>query len=176
MSSALMIASIASTVIGAGVSAAGAAQQGRNASNLANYNAQIAQNDAIAARQKAEFDATALERQQKLLSGSQRASIAATGGSLLDSGDVFDMTAEEQEIDYLATLYGGETAARAAEQRGTLSKYQGSIAKSEGKSKALGTLITGATSAATMGSKLPKGPKTPQSYTSPPRFYGSEGI
>ena len=37
MSSALAIAAIASTVIGAGVSAAGAAQQGKSAAKLANY-------------------------------------------------------------------------------------------------------------------------------------------
>ena len=79
MSSALAIAAIASTVIGAGVSAAGAAQQGKSAAKLANYNAQIAQNDAIAARQKAEFDAKAQERQAALLQGTQRASIAASG-------------------------------------------------------------------------------------------------
>jgi uncharacterized protein YqfA (UPF0365 family) len=88
MSSALAIAAIASTVIGAGVSAAGAVQQGKSAQNLANYNAQIAQNDAIAARQKAEFDARAQERQAKLFAGTQRASMASTGGELLDMGDV----------------------------------------------------------------------------------------
>ena len=53
------IALIGTIASGAGtaVSTLGAIQQGKSAQNLANYNAQIAQNDAIAARQKAEFDA-----------------------------------------------------------------------------------------------------------------------
>ena len=76
--------SAATAVIGAGVSAVSSIQQGKSAQNLANYNAQIAQNDAIAARQKAEFDARAQERQARLFAGTQRASMAATGGELLD--------------------------------------------------------------------------------------------
>ena len=51
MSSALVIASIATSVIGAGMGAMGAAQQGKQAQQLANFNAQVAQNNAIAARQ-----------------------------------------------------------------------------------------------------------------------------
>jgi hypothetical protein len=108
MSSALAIAAIATTVVGAGVSAAEALQQGKSAQNLANYNAQIAQNDAIAARQKAEFDARAQERQARLFAGTQRASMAATGGELLDMGDVVDMSAEEAELETLRS----DTAAK----------------------------------------------------------------
>ena len=120
MSSALAIAAIAATVIGAGVSSASASQQGKSAQNLANYNAQIAQNDAIAARQKAEFDATAQERKARLFGGTQRASMAATGGELLDMQDVVDMSAEEAELENLAIRYGGETGFRAGQQRAQL--------------------------------------------------------
>jgi hypothetical protein len=51
-------AALASAAAGTAVSTVGAIQQGKSAQNLANYNAQVAQNDAIAARQKAEFDAS----------------------------------------------------------------------------------------------------------------------
>jgi|GEM_PF-3474197 len=175
MSSALAIAAIATAVVGAGVSAAGSAQQGKNAANLANYNAQIAQNDAIAARQKAAFDAKALDREQRRFAGSQRASASATGGELLDMGDVFDMTAEDQEIDYLTTLYGGDMAARAAQQRATTARFEGAIAQSTAKGKAIGSLVTGAGSALSMGSKLPSGGSTVSGGpTSGP--YGKSGL
>jgi hypothetical protein len=58
---------------GTAVSTVGAIQQGKSAQNLANYNAQVAQNDAIAARQKAAFDAAAQDRQARLFAGTQRA-------------------------------------------------------------------------------------------------------
>ena len=153
MSSALAIAAIAATVIGAGVSAASASQQGKSAQNLANYNAQIAQNDAIAARQKAEFDARAQERKAKLFGGTQRASMAGTGGELLDMQDVADMYAEEAELEHLAIRYGGEMGYRAGQQRATVASFEGSVAKQKAKGDAMGSLLTGATSAASIGAK-----------------------
>jgi hypothetical protein len=107
----------ASSAAGTAVSTVGAIQQGKSAQNLANYNAQIAQNDAIAARQKAEFDARAQERQARLFAGTQRASMAGTGGELLDMQDVVDMSAEEAELENLAIRYGGEMGYRAGQQK-----------------------------------------------------------
>ena len=153
MSSALAIAAIAATVIGAGVSAASASQQGKSAQNLANYNAKIAQNDAIAARQKAEFDATAQERQARLFAGTQRASMAGTGGELLDMQDVVDMSAEEAELENLAIRYGGETGYRAGQQKATVASFEGSMAKQKATGQAAGSLLTGAASAAGIGAK-----------------------
>jgi len=155
MSSALAIAAIAATVVGAGVSAAGSAQQGKSAQNLSNYNAQIAQNDAIAARQKAVFDAKAQSREAALFKGAQRATYAGQGGSLLDAGDVLDMTEEELELEALAIKYGGETGFRAGQQRSVLSSFEGAVASSAAKGQAAKSLLTGAASAASQGSKLP---------------------
>jgi hypothetical protein len=145
--------SAATAAVGAGVSAMSAMQQGKSAQNLANYNAQIAQNDAIAARQKAEFDATAQERQARLFAGSQRASMASTGGELLDMGDVIDMSAEEAELENLAIRYGGEMGYRAGQQRATVSRFEGSVAKQRAAGQAASSLLTGASSAAGMGAK-----------------------
>ena len=153
MSSALAIAAIATAVVGAGVSAVSSMQQGKSAQNLANHNAQIARNDAIAARQKAEFDARAQERQAKLFAGTQRASMAGTGGELLDMGDVIDMSAEEAELENLAIRYGGEMGYRAGQQRATVARFEGAAAKQKAQGAAMGSLLTGATSIA---SKYPK--------------------
>jgi hypothetical protein len=148
--------SAATAVIGAGVSAVSSMQQGKSAQNLANYNAQIAQNDAIAARQKAEFDARAQERQAKLFAGTQRASMAGTGGELLDMGDVIDMSAEEAELENLAIRYGGEMGYRAGQQKATLARFEGSVAKQKATGQAASSLLTGASSAAQMGAKYSK--------------------
>ena len=149
------LAIISTVAAGAGtaVSTLGAIQQGKSAQNLANYNAQIAQNEAIAARQKAEFDAKAQERQARLFAGSQRASMAATGGELLDMGDIGDMSAEEAELENLAIRYGGEMGYRAGQQGADLARFQGKVAKQTAQGKAASSLLTGASSVASMGAK-----------------------
>jgi hypothetical protein len=135
MCTGLEIAALATAAAGTVASTLGAVQQGKSAQNLANYNAQVAQNDAIAARQKADFDATAQERQARLFAGTQRASMASTGGELLDMQDVVDMSAEEAELENLAIRYGGEMGYRAGQQRATVSRFQGSVAKQRAQAK-----------------------------------------
>lgn len=156
MCTGLEIAALAAAAAGTVTSTVGAIQQGQSAQNLANYNAQIAQNDAIAARQKAEFDARAQERQARLFAGTQRASMAATGGELLDMQDVVDMSAEEAELENLAIRYGGEMGYRAGQQRATVARMEGAAAKQKAQGAAMGSLLTGASSTAQMGMKYSK--------------------
>jgi hypothetical protein len=149
----LAIMAMASSAAGTAASAVSSMQQGKSAQNLANYNAQIAQNDAIAARQKAEFDARAQERQAKLFAGTQRASMAGTGGELLDMGDVIDMSAEEAELENLAIRYGGEMGYRAGQQKATVARFEGAAAKQKAIGQVASSLLTGASSVASMGAK-----------------------
>ena len=153
MCTGLEIAALATAAAGTAASTVGAIQQGKSAQNLANYNAQIAQNDAIAARQKAEFDARAQERQARLFAGTQRASMAATGGELLDMQDVVDMSAEEAELENLAIRYGGDMGYRAGQQRATVARMEGAAAKQKATGQAVGSLLTGASSTAQLGAK-----------------------
>ena len=153
MCTGLEIAALATAAAGTVTSTVGAIQQGKSAQNLANYNAQIAQNDAIAARQKAEFDARAQERQARLFAGTQRASMAATGGELLDMQDVVDMSAEEAELENLAIRYGGDMGYRAGQQRATVARMEGAAAKQKATGQAVGSLLTGASSTAQLGAK-----------------------
>ena len=149
----LTLLSALGTGFGAVTSAVGASQQGKSAQNLSNYNAEIAKNDAIAARQKAEFDAAAQERKAKLFGGTQRASMAATGGELLDMQDVVDMYETEAELENLAIRYGGDMGYRAGQQRADISRFEGSVAKQKAQGKAAGSLLTGASSVAGTYSK-----------------------
>jgi hypothetical protein len=150
----LAIMSTVAAGAGTAVSTLGAIQQGKSAQNLANYNAQIAQNEAIAARQKAEFDAKAQERQARLFAGSQRASMASTGGELLDMGDVVDMSAEEAELENLAIRYGGDMGFRAGQQRAQLAGFEGAVAKQRATGAAAKSLLTGASSTAQLAGKI----------------------
>jgi hypothetical protein len=145
-STATAIAGIGSAAMAGmtGLSVLSSVQQGKSAQNLANYNAQVAQNDAIAARQKADFDATAQERQARLFAGTQRASMASTGGELLDMQDVADMSAEEAELENLAIRYGGQMGYRAGQQRTTVSGFEGAVAKQKATGQAARSLLTGA--------------------------------
>jgi len=142
------IATVASVGMGAmtGITALGTIQQGKAQQQMANYNAQVAQNQAIAARQKAEFEEKAHRRQVAQLKGTQRAGAGASGGELLDMGDIFDMTAEEAELDALAIRYGGQMGATAAQQRATLARMEGRAAKQASYTDAGKTLLTGAKS------------------------------
>jgi hypothetical protein len=168
MCTGLEIAALATAAAGTVTSTVGAIQQGKSAQNLANYNAQIAQNDAIAARQKAEFDARAQERQARLFAGTQRASMAATGGELLDMQDVVDMSAEEAELENLAIRYGGEMGYRAGQQRATVARMEGAAAKQKATGQAVGSLLTGAASTAQLGAKYSGGGATPKLTSSYP--------
>ena len=149
----LTMMAMASAAAGTAVSTVGAVQQGKSAQNLANYNAQVAQNDAIAARQKADFDAAAQDRKARLFEGTQRASMAGTGGELLDMQDVVDMSKEEAELENLAIRYGGEMGYWAGQQGADLARFQGKVAKQTAQGKAASSLLTGASSVAGMGAK-----------------------
>jgi hypothetical protein len=168
---AMLAGSAVSTALGVG----GAMQQAQAAQNLADYNAKIAANDAIAAQQKAKYEEDIHRRQIKALEGKQRASIAATGGELLDAQDVIDATATQAEMDALAIRYGGATAAEAARQRGFISGMQGQAARSQSYTQAGQTLLTGATSGMYLAERSTAKPKN-TGYTGPIWSGSTEGL
>ena len=130
-----------------GLSAFGSMQQGKQAQQMGEYNAQVAQNQGIAAQQKATFDLNQQRRQASQAKGSQRAAMAATGGELLGMQDVADMTATDLELQALGIRYGGQMDQSAAKQKATLARMEGSLAKKKAYGEAGKTLLTGAKSA-----------------------------
>jgi hypothetical protein len=138
MATAAKAASAVSGVVGA----IGAVQQGRSQAKIGEYNAKVAENQAIAARQKAEFDEDRQRQQARMFAGRQRASLSQAGGELMDAGDVLGMTAEEAEIDALAIRYGGNIAAQSAQQKGALAKAEAKQASKASYAKAGQTLLT----------------------------------
>lgn len=115
----------------------------------ARYNAQAMQQNALLARRQASFDATRQREQARRLLGQQRARGAATGIDLSGSfADVTGRTAEDQELDALATLYGGEVEARGFENRARMHQWEAANTEASLAPSLTGTLLGGGLSMA----------------------------
>lgn len=144
----LAIASLASTVIGGGISAVGAVASGQAAQAAANYRAQVARNNAIFALQKGEVEAQAQGMKTSAMLGKQRAAFGASG---LEVGtgshvDVQASTAEMGRLDELTILNNAANRALGLRTEGTLEETSGKAAATEGFLKAGGSLIGSASS------------------------------
>lgn len=151
-----------------GVSAAGALmsasnqiQAGKAQQQAADYNAQVAEADALALKNKFGYEETlSRERAQKVL-GAQRAAYGASGVAI-DEGtplDVMRSQVYESERDALNIRYQGaaEVAKRLNEAK--LARYGGDVAVSTSRSNAASTIIqsAGRIGSAYYGGKLNRG-------------------
>lgn len=112
------IASIASLfqTIGTVVSVMGVLNQGQQAKQAAEYNAAVARNNAIAARQQAAANAAAQERKSRQQIGAMRAAYGASGVGLEGSPiDVLENSAAMAELDRQNILYAGTLKAQGYE-------------------------------------------------------------
>ena len=134
---------IALAVAGTGTAAAGQYQQGQAQKQAAEFNAAIAKNQAIAARQKAAFDASRQRSATADLLARQRAAIAAAGVSLEGTPlELLEATAEAGELDAQVIIYGGELQSAGFRSQSELSRF--TAASSDGMLGAGATLLTGA--------------------------------
>lgn len=142
----------ASTVFGVG----GAIQQGISAGRTANYNARLAENNAMAARTAAAAEAERERVRALRLTGTQRAGYGKAGVQLSGSAlDVIGDTAAQSELDALTILYGGESRARAAEADAAGQRFMGSAARGGALTQAGSSLLTG-------GSKIYRATRKPK--------------
>lgn len=132
--------------LGTAVGVAGSIQAGKAQKAQADYNAKVAENDAIAAKQKAEYDASIhREKVAKLLSTQKalygKSGVQSSSGSpLLVQND----TVTEGELDAQAILYGGDIEAGRSKSAASLYRMQGKQAKKASYYEAGSTLLTGA--------------------------------
>lgn len=162
MGAALPILSIASTALGAGMTAVGQIQQGRAAAAQANYQSQVANNNRILAMRAADdalHRGKIAETQQRFktrqLIGLQRASLASNG-VLVDTGTALGLTVDTAGIGELDALTVRDNAAREADrfrQQGANFAAESELLALKAKSSsglgaAFGTLLTGAGSVA----------------------------
>lgn len=134
----LLVASTAFTTIGT-------LQAARAESNAAKYNAQVAQNNAAAARSQADADA----RRQRILAdkalGGIRAATGASGVTMEGSPlDVLGESAATAALDVLNIKYKGEMRARGFDSDATLYGYRARSARKQGNLAAAGQLLSGA--------------------------------
>jgi len=119
-------AAVASAVVGT----VGAISTGISQGRAARYNAQVAENNAQAARQAAAFEADAERRRQIRLFGAQRAAYGKAGVTMEGTPlDVVGDTAAEAELDLLAIRYQGELGYNRGQSEASLQRYAGRSAR-----------------------------------------------
>lgn len=114
--------------------AKGLRAEGRSAQNIAEYNAQVAEQEAKAARLKTAFEQRRQAKAGERVRSALRARVGAAAGGeqpLLEAAQ-----AAELELENLLIGYEGEVAARRAESQAELDRLQGELARQKGKAAA----------------------------------------
>ena len=132
-------------VAGTAVSVVGQIQQGKQQEKIAEYNAAIAEQEAVAASKKAAFDADASARRFKVLMGKQRALYAKAGVDIASGSPLLLLTAqaEEAERDRQSILFGGQVASTQRTNQAGLFRLKGSQARTASRIGAGSTFLTG---------------------------------
>jgi hypothetical protein len=140
----LLTIAAATSIVGAGISAYGMYAQGQSQKKMADYNAKVQENAAIASRQSAEFEANRIRDRARRVQGAQTAAYSKSG--LMLSGSAIDVAMDssiESEMDVLTTLYKGKTSADADFADAAARRAAGSDAASLGMLSGAGTLLGG---------------------------------
>jgi len=145
------------SAVGTGVAMYGAVQQANASEAAAKFNAGVARNNSLAARQQAAFDQEQLRNRHDRLRGMQIASGAKTGQTL--SGTLLDVQYDsdlQAELDMLSVVYKGQVASGASTSQAGLFESEARSAKTSGYLNAGATLLTGAGSTASTTAGLLK--------------------
>lgn len=135
-------------VAAAAVAAGGAVYAGDQQRKAANQNADIAEQNAIAAQNKAAYDETRHREGVRKLLSAQRALYGKSGVDMEGSPLlVMEDTAGQGELDALAIRYGGDIAAARDRSAANLSRMQGGAAQTASYFQAGSTLLSGASNA-----------------------------
>lgn len=133
------LASVAGTV----VSVRGANQAADAAEKTSEFNAALANNEAIAARQSADLEARQIERRNRLLSGQARAAYGKAGVDLSAGDDVLNDSGIQGELEVAAARYAGELGVNYAKSKAAGSIFEGKNAASAARGQGTGALISG---------------------------------
>lgn len=140
----------------AGVSAMSQVRQGKAAEASAQFNAQVAEQNAQVARAEAVEFARMQDRETYLRLGSIRAAQGASGGSAAE-GSVLDYLADvtaESERERVNILWAGELKARGYDNTALLDRLEGRSARSTSYLRAGSDLLSGISSGILAGSRL----------------------
>lgn len=146
---AVVVAAVAA-VAGAGIAAYGAVQQGKAASDAANYNAKLAAQNAAIAQQQAQSQATQQQQRARAAIGSEEAAYGASG---VDAGsgtplDVLSSSAQQSEFGRQTIEYDGRLKSLGYSDQNALDSAAAGNALQQGNLKAGSAILTGAAGAA----------------------------
>lgn len=131
---------------GAGFSAMGSMRAGKAQQKMAQYNAQIAEYQAMDALARGRQAEQRLRTDVKGVIGSQRAAFAASGVDINDidstAVNVQADTAALGEMDALAIRLNAAREAWGYTSQAQDSLYRGKLARMEGSNRAVGTILT----------------------------------
>ena len=136
-------------VAGAGLTAYGQYSAGKSQKAMADYNAQLAENEAIEKRQQTQADIESMRIQKDKMKSRQRAQYAKTG-AVVTEGTPLLAQAEEaglMELDILNRRRTGQMDVQSSLSEAELSKHQGKQAYRAGIIGAGSSLLSGAGSA-----------------------------
>ena len=134
--------------IGVVVGSVGAVVSADASRKAANYNADVAEANAVAIKNQNEANEKAHREQIKKILSTQRALYGRSGVTMEGSPLLVQMdTVEQGELDALAIRYGGDVAAAKERSMANLYKMQGQQASTMGAINAGTTLLSGASSA-----------------------------
>ena len=138
------VAGMVLSAVGSAVGAISQIQQGEEQQKWSEYNAAIAERDAEAARQSAEYEAGLKRKEKEKTLARQRALYSKAGVTL--EGSPLEMmagTASEYEMDALMIERGGKLESQRYRSEAKLSRMKGSAARRAGYYGAGSTLLTG---------------------------------
>lgn len=140
----MAVAAVPIMIAAAVIAAAGTAYAAVSASNAAKYQAEVEENNADYARQAAQAQAEAHQRQVAKQLGAIRANYGASG--VQDEGSPLDVLGESArlgELDRLTILNQGENAAIGQENSARLDRFNATNKLIGGGLSATGTLLGG---------------------------------
>ena len=135
-------------------------QQGQAQESMAEYNAKVAENEALATQQAIEAERGRLTKAQRELKAKQRMSIAGRGG--LQAGtDLLSLAeqAKEMQLDQLELSRQKDIAGARGASQAAMQRYRGATAAYTGKWTAGTKLLGGAARVSSLyqAGKAPKG-------------------
>lgn len=139
------IALIAIAAVGTAITAYSAYSQGQAQAAAQRYNARLAENQAVAARNAAQVEARQRMERYRRIQGANRATIGAAG--LEEAGSpllVMADNAAQAEMDVALVKYRGELGAMSFQDEARLRRFGGGVAGRSGAFGAGSTLLSGA--------------------------------
>ncbi len=141
----VFVASAAVTAVGTGLSAYGSYQSGQAQKGMANYNAKLAENEAIAKEQQSHFESLQMAKERDRALASQRAALGSSG-AMVSEGTPLLLMAEQAgnfELDSLMQQRNRALEASALRSQATLDRFAGKQAAYAGTMGAFTTVLSG---------------------------------